>query len=155
MNDLFGYLQKQYVSNRKLVLNIAFVFLIFLAIGLSLGIILDHTKKQTAKAIAAENSIPKLPATVEVLNGSGKNGLNESMLAFLRQKGLDVVHSGNYRVSTLPSTIIIIRNGNSAPAYYIARLLSLDSAQVVRILNKDCLVDATVILGKDISTRKF
>jgi len=155
MNEIFDYFQKQYVSNKKIVLNIAFVFLALAVILLTAGIVSTVLKRQTMKTVAAEQSIPKLPATVEVLNGSGKSGLNESVVDFLRQKGLDVVHSGNYHVSTLPSTIVLVRNGNSAPAYYIARLLSLDSAQVVQILNKDCLVDATVIVGRDISTKKL
>lgn len=155
MNDFFDYFQKQYVSNKKLVLNIAFSFLGICLIALTLGIISTFIHNRAAKERATAESSVKLTGTVEVLNGSGKNGQNEPVISFLREKGLDVVHSGNYRITTLPTTIVIIRNGNSAPAYYIARLLSLDSSQVVQIQNKDYLVDATIILGKDISLKKL
>ena len=154
MTDFRDFLSGIHLNKARL-LNIAIGAVIILNCGLLYGIATSLINKQTAETRIQQQQQKKVQGSIEVLNGSGKSGFNESVVSFLRRQGLDVVHYANYHADSVPSTIIVIRNGNSAPGYYIAQLLSLDSSKVVQILNKDYLLDATVIIGRDISSKKF
>ena len=154
MIDYWSALSDKFNENREITLNFAIGGVILINFLLIWGIV-SSLKTVSSAEKQAQQQLIKVPATLEVLNGSGKACFNDAVVEYLRKQGVDVVHSANYHASNVPSTIIIVRNGNPAPAYYIARLLSVDSAKVVRIFNKDYLVDATVIVGKDISSKKF
>ncbi len=154
MADFFQKVEIYYRQHKKLVQYSVIAALILLNIYLVILVIFEAIPKKTVLP-GTEKAEVKVKGVIEVLNGSGKRGYNEKIVDFLRQKGMDVVHSSNYRLSNVPETIIILRNDNSIPAYYIASLLSIDSARVVNIRNKDLYLDATVILGKDISYKTY
>ena len=154
MADFLQKVEFFYRQNKKPVQYSAIAMLILLNFSLVIYAILSMTPKKPALSDTAKEVI-KVRGVIEVLNGSGKSGYNEKIVDFLRLKGMDVVHSGNYRLSNITETIIIRRNDNSIPAYYIASLLSIDSARVVNIQNKGLYLDATVILGKDISYKTY
>ncbi len=148
MVDFLQKVKLFYHHNRKPVQYSAIIVLAVVNIALIISLLLLIPGK--AQLSTNTKDAIKIKGVIEVLNGSGKRGYNEKIADFLRQKGMDVVHMSNYHLANVPETIIIQRNDNSLPAYYIATLLSIDSARVVNIQNKDYLLDATVILGKDI-----
>ena len=149
MADFLRKVELFYKKNKKQVLISTVLLLAAINIFLVGAVIFSAIPQKPVTPASVSPEI-KVKGAIEVLNGSGKHGFNDKIVNFLRQKGLDVVHSSNYHLSNVPETIIIQRNGNSIPAYYIASLLSIDSARVVNIQNKDFLLDATVILGRDI-----
>ena len=82
---------------------------------------------------------------VEVLNGSGRDGLARRVTRDLRRQGLDVVSFGN--AAGTDSTVVYLRRGSRDRAERVAGALG---AGVVREAEDTLLrVDATVVLGAD------
>lgn len=82
--------------------------------------------------------------TVEVLNGSGRQGLARSVTRALRQEGFDVMYFGSARDS-VKLTEVLSRRGDSTAAVKVARVLGVTAVRVAR----DTLlrIDVTVLLG--------
>ncbi len=89
---------------------------------------------------------------LEVLNGCGKAGVGDKFVEYLRRNKMDVVQTGNYISFDMPKTLLINRNGKDDRAKYIAQLLGVDTANIVRQYNKNYYVDVSVIIGKDYKT---
>jgi len=85
-------------------------------------------------------------ATVEVLNGSGKQGLARLATERLRDAGYDVVQFGNASRTTRKS-YVLDRIGKREVAAAIAAKLGIDSSRT--LVDTTRFVDATVVLGKD------
>ncbi len=83
---------------------------------------------------------------VEVLNGSGRNGLARLGARRLRRHGIDVVLFGTAD-STVDSTQVIIRRGDKARADRVQDALGVGRIREARDSLR--LVDVTVILGPD------
>jgi hypothetical protein len=89
---------------------------------------------------------PKGRITVEVLNGTRRQGAARSATRTLRRRGLDVVFLGNAD-SLADSTRVIARRGDSTRASYVAEALG---AGLVRVETDTFRrVDVSVILGED------
>ena len=88
---------------------------------------------------------------VEVLNGCGVNGIADKLTVYLREKGFDVVNIGNYRSFEIEKSILIGRTENMFNAKIIADSIGLKYSNVIQQINKDYLLDVTIILGKDYS----
>lgn len=88
---------------------------------------------------------------VEVLNGCGVNGIADKLTVYLREKGFDVVNIGNYRSFEIEKSILIDRTENMFNAKIIADSIGLKNSNVIQQINKDYLLDVTIILGKDYS----
>ena len=88
--------------------------------------------------------------TVEVLNGSGRQGLARSVTRLLRQEGFDVMYFGSARDS-VKATEVLSRRGDSTAAVKVARVLGVPAVRVAR----DTLlrIDVTVLLGPDYPLR--
>jgi len=86
---------------------------------------------------------------VEVFNGCGITGLCDSVTTYLRKNKIDVIGTGNYYSYNVDNTVIIDRTGKHVNAQKVASLLGLDNSSVIEQLNKDCLLDVTVVIGKD------
>jgi hypothetical protein len=84
--------------------------------------------------------------TVEVLNGSGRQGLARSVTRMLRLEGFDVMYFGSARDS-VKATEVLSRRGDSTAALKVAKALGLPAIRVAR----DTLlrIDVTVLLGPD------
>lgn len=84
---------------------------------------------------------------VEVLNGSGKNGLGRLGTRRLRRMGIDVVYFGNADGQQLDTTLIVARRGDRKRAEEVRDALGVGQIAV----QSDTLrrVDVSVILGKD------
>jgi hypothetical protein len=82
--------------------------------------------------------------TVEVLNGSGRQGLARSVTRALRQEGFDVMYFGSARDS-VKLTEVVSRRGDSTAAVKVAKVLGVTAVRVAR----DTLlrIDVTVLLG--------
>jgi LytR cell envelope-related transcriptional attenuator len=84
--------------------------------------------------------------TVEVLNGTQRQGAARTATRMLRRGGLDVVFLGNAD-SLAGSTRVIARRGDSTRARYVAA--ALGSGVVVVETDTFRRVDVSVILGED------
>jgi hypothetical protein len=107
-----------------------------------------------AEVPAAVQPVPageekKIPAQIEVLNGCGATGIADKFTAFLRQKGFDVVKTGNYESFNVPKTLVIDRKGNVRLAVRVGSALGLKKSEVISEIHDLYMVDATVVLGKD------
>jgi hypothetical protein len=114
----------------------------------------DTLKTPAPAVLQSVQSVPaveekKAPAQIEVLNGCGATGIADKFTAFLRQKGYDVVKTGNYESFNVPKTLVIDRKGNVRLAVRVGSALGLRKSEVISEIHDLYMVDATVVLGKD------
>ena len=89
----------------------------------------------------------RLGHTVEVLNGTGIDGLARAVTLRLRRRGVDVVYFGSAEGEPRDSTWIIVRRGDSTAALAVRELLGVGRIVVER--DPRLLLDVTVLLGAD------
>jgi hypothetical protein len=89
---------------------------------------------------------PKDKVTVEVLNGTQRQGAARTATRMLRRRGLDVVFLGNAD-SLAGSTRVIARRGDVERARYVAA--ALGGGRVLVEVDTFRRVDVSVILGDD------
>lgn len=89
---------------------------------------------------------------VEIRNGCGVSGLARQATSFLRDRGYDVVESGNYSDFEQEVSLVVDRSGNLESALLLARALGIDETRVTQEVSPDALLDATLIIGKDYRT---
>lgn len=99
-----------------------------------------------ARAPKHEVVVRDTRAKVEVLNGSGKQGLARLATEQLRDAGYDVVQFGNAAHTTAVS-YVIDRIGKPEIATAVAQQLGIDSSRTQ--IDTTRYVEATVVLGKD------
>lgn len=122
-----------------------------IAAGITIVLALGTTallRRPSQRAVG--HAIPIPPAerrvTVEVLNGTERQGLARSATRMLRQRGVDVVFLGNAD-STADSTQILIRRGGPPGGATVRAALGLGKVAVaIDTLRR---VDVSVILGRD------
>jgi LytR cell envelope-related transcriptional attenuator len=112
-----------------------------LAVGL--GLLWPRPEPPRAEAYAVP---PKGRVTVEVLNGTRRQGAARTATRMLRRQGLDVVFLGNAD-SIADSTRVIVRRGDPGRARYVAQ--TLGAGKVVVETDTFRRVDVSVILGDD------
>ena len=93
--------------------------------------------------------ILSVPVQVEVLNGCGLAGAADKVTNFLRIRKFDVVQIGNYRTFDIDESIVIDRKGNIKIAEDIADSLGINRHNVIQQVNKNYLLDVSVVVGKD------
>ena len=91
---------------------------------------------------------PRGRVTVEVLNGTRRQGAARTATRMLRRRGLDVVFLGNAD-SLARATQVIARRGDSVRAGYVAEALGAGLVSVETDTFRR--VDVSVILGEDFS----
>ncbi len=87
--------------------------------------------------------------TVEVVNQTGLDGLAREVTRRLRRAGIDVVRYGSARDSSLDSTTIVVRRGDSTAAARVRKALGLGRITVER--DPRLLLDASVLVGPDLA----
>jgi len=103
----------------------------------------------------AEAVQEKQPIRVQVLNGSGVNGLARRFTNFLRTQGFDVVDVGNYKSFDVDRSFVIDRVSNEKKfARKVAEALGIDPSRIQTIIDRGLLLDVTVIIGKDFERLK-
>lgn len=88
--------------------------------------------------------------TVEVLNGTRRQGVARTATRMLRRKGIDVVFLGNADSAEVV-TRVIARRGDGERARYVASVLG--AGKVVAETDTFRRVDVSVILGDDFRPR--
>jgi hypothetical protein len=101
---------------------------------------------ETKRVVQAPITAPKGRVTVEVLNGTQRQGAARTATRMLRRSGLDVVFLGNAD-SMSPKTRVLARRGDSVRARYVAA--ALGSGAVAVEIDTFRRVDVSVILGDD------
>ena len=87
--------------------------------------------------------------TAEVLNGTPVDGLAREVTGRLRRAGIDVVNYGSGQDTTLDSTAILVRRGDTTAALRVRRALGL--GRVVVRPDSHLLLDVSVLVGRDLA----
>lgn len=124
------------------ILSVFAIFLLIIAIEKT-GIFHSGPKENT-KAQNVQQLIQ-----VEVLNGCGVAGVGDALTDQLREKGIDVVKTGNYQSFSVDNTFIIDRMDNIETAFKVADSLSLNKQFIITEINKSLFIDLTIVIGKD------
>lgn len=100
-------------------------------------------------AAPAQSRIPgeERPFQIEVLNGSGIDGLAAATTSRLRAAGLDVVFYGTAADDSMTVTRLIVRRGDSTAARAVLEVLGMGI--IVDEPDARRVVDVTVLLGRD------
>ncbi len=88
-------------------------------------------------------------ATIEVLNGTLREGLAADVTERLRGQGLDVVHTDNADRQDVQESLVIAYTDKVYTAQYVARLLDLPQSAVVQGSDPGAGHDISLILGAD------
>jgi hypothetical protein len=106
------------------------------------------------RALAADDVVPGMPESmvppgvrikVEVLNGTRTAGLARKATMFLRDRGFDVVETGN-AAEKRSSTLVLDRSGHPEWTALVTRAMSAKSGKRP---DSTRYLDVTVILGDD------
>jgi hypothetical protein len=127
------------------------------------GTLLKETVEQTRKSLenAEVMSTDQLNVTIELLNGTLKNGLAGRTSQVFKSFGYDVARVSNASRQDREKTVVIARTGNISAAQRVANIIRCKN--VVSGMDKveenttetvgGEPVDVTVILGKDFDGR--
>jgi len=114
------------------------------------GARVEAAKSQDSDTPAPRRSVtPSKILRIEVLNGCGVPRIADRFTAYLRNRGYDVVRSGNYEAFGVAKTLVIDRKGDISNAVRIAKALGLSKERALQEPNDAFTVDATVIVGQD------
>ena len=138
---------------RALALNILIGLLVVIVGYLSYSLLNRHVLQPPVDAGRA-GVAPGEIIQIDVLNGSGVQGVASNCTSYLRARGFDVVEMRNYKTSDVNESLVIDRAGNTANAEKVAYALGIKRKNIVQQLNQDYYVDVSVVLGKDFSSLK-
>jgi len=127
----------------RFVLSTAITLAVVAAAALWIG--RDNDGSGTEAVIPGEGN----RVVVEVLNATTADGLAREVTRRLQRAGIDVVGYGSARDSSLDSTTIVVRRGDSTAARQVRQALGLGRIAV----NHDprLLLDASVLIGPDLA----
>ena len=114
------------------------------------GALLLRPTPQPKTGTSLPQITPEGRITVEVLNGSRRQGAARTATRVLRRQRLDVVFLGNAD-SLVDSTLVVARRGDSVRARYVAAALGIGAVLVETDTFRR--VDVSVILGDDFQPR--
>ena len=107
-------------------------------------IISENNNEENKKEVTIEK--PKGEISLEVLNGTSRNGLASSVAEKLKKEGYNVTKIGNYKTTSNISTSLINHNdGNYAKE--IREFLGV--GKIKTEIEENSKVDVTIILGND------
>lgn len=137
---------RQSPSNKWLAPAILLLAAVCLIIG---GSVWQRTREN--RAIAKQQKIRQI--RVEVLNGTPKEGLAQTVTDQLRRAGFDVVNIANAENDSFPETVVVDRAANSREnAILVAEVLHCKN--ILPQLEPTSLLEVTVIIGNDYRTEK-
>ena len=99
------------------------------------------------KIVEEKQPVRHYKGDIEVLNSCGLQGAAAKMRAYLRENGFDVVSYRNDRLQNYDETILVLRNPEWEGAKALAKALKTEN--VMTIISKRAVVDASVYIGKD------
>jgi len=145
--------QKANTQKRAILFYSAIAILI--VINLYMGYILIlKIVPDNSDSTEADRKVKAKFLQVEVLNGCGIAGAGDVITNYLRQKGFDVISTGNYQTFDMDETIIIDRTGVIQNSYKVADSLGITRKNVISQVNKSLLLDVSIIIGKDFNSFK-
>ncbi len=133
----------------NLFLDVLIFVLVILVIYLAYSLFLKFNSPSKILPTGIKKEVPSDIIQAEVLNGCGIAGLAERFTDYLRENKVDVVNMHNYKMFDVPETIVIDRSGNFANAKKIAEILGVKRKNVLQEIDKNLLLDVTVIIGQD------
>jgi hypothetical protein len=92
-------------------------------------------------------SVPEVPFQLEVLNGTGEQGVAREVTMKLRKMGIDVLIEGNAGRFDYRETVLVDRKGNPDLMMKLSRRLGV--SRVLKQVQDRPHVDATLIIGWD------
>jgi anionic cell wall polymer biosynthesis LytR-Cps2A-Psr (LCP) family protein len=126
------------------------------------GKLLKETVGQTLDSLASTEiaSGEELRISLEILNGTNRNGLASRTAQLFKSFGYEVVHVGNAESFDYESTLVLDRSGNINKAQKVANIITCKHVNTVleetpeeADSEPDMIVDVTIILGKDFDGR--
>ncbi|MBI9106918.1 MAG: LCP family protein [Spirochaetales bacterium] len=129
------------------------------------GNLLRETVRQTITSLANIEVVSdeELNISIEILNGTGVNGLASRTSQVFQSFGYDVAHIGNHESAEIEKTKIIDRRGDIAQAQRVASIIKCsnvesaadnavtDDENYTNILTEN--IDLVILLGKDFDGR--
>jgi hypothetical protein len=139
----------------NLVLNTALVIALGLTILLvyALGQRVTSPRPDPARLDNPGNLLGNY-VQLEVLNGTGVDGLAGEMSEYLQDLGFDVVGVGNHEGAAVSRTMIFDRVGNRDAAEQIALALGIEADHIEEALEPEWYLDASLVIGPDFATVK-
>jgi hypothetical protein len=101
---------------------------------------------------AASSELVGTTIQVEVRNAAGADGLAATAMAYLRDRGFDVVDVGNHTNFNVEHTQVIDRVGDPESARRVAQALGVEEEHVHQDIDTDLYLDASVLIGHDYET---
>ena len=86
---------------------------------------------------------------LEIWNGCGISNLALMYTDFLRSEGLDVMDSKNADHFNYIKTTILHHRGDNNRALAVAKILQLESSNIIEDKDENLFYDLTLIIGKD------
>jgi len=150
---------KNYLLN-TLIITFA-VLAIYLAYSFVMHMTAPASDSRQTKDLTSDTSFspvrrppPRQTLQIEVRNGCGVQGIASKFTDYLRGNGFDVVETGNFATSDIKKTMVLDRTGDMKNAKRVAAVLGIPEKYVIQQINKDILLDATVVIGADYLTLK-
>lgn len=140
-----------YITSVTLLQKLFIILLLFINLILIYNIIKNFLPVNTEIKNKNKSNLVKENIQVEVLNGCGVSGVADKVTDYLRDKNFDVVNIGNYRSFEIENSIVIDRTGRLLNAQMITDSIGLKNTNIIQQINKEYLLDVTIILGKDYS----
>lgn len=125
------------------------------------GQLLKDIIRQTLGGLAsADTAAQERIYALEILNGTGKQGLAGRTSGLYQSFGYDVIRVGNAESKEYADTVIIDRIGNQRVAEIIAEVIqckairsTLPEEDTTDVYGTEAIVDYTIILGEDFNGR--
>ncbi|MFP4563680.1 MAG: LytR C-terminal domain-containing protein [Spirochaetia bacterium] len=117
---------------------------------------------QTLDSLASTETASgeELMISVEILNGTNRNGLASRTAQLFKSFGYEVVHVANAESFDYEATLVLDRSGNINKAQKVANIITCKHVNTVleeipeeAETEPDKIVDVTIILGKDFDGR--
>jgi len=136
------------VPRARLVSPVRVLLLLVALVALLYAGSLWRVEKPPPPSAPLALEIPSSDVEVQVLNESGLPGMALRVTRFLRERGFDVVETGNGSRVGLVETEVVVRGDDMDKGARIAR--GLNCTIVRSDKDPEQLVDVTVYIGKDI-----
>jgi polyisoprenyl-teichoic acid--peptidoglycan teichoic acid transferase len=125
------------------------------------GSLVREAMDQTLLSIASEAvySDEEMDISVEILNGTSRNGLAGRTSTIYKSFGYEIVGVGNTPEGRVEKTYIIAHSGDTARAQQVANVIqckeikSVEEANYTALHESGKVLDVTIVLGKDFDGR--
>lgn len=139
-------------SNRFFIVSSLVLFILALFLGYNIY-------SKTVKHFFTEKSLPADALSnedihVEIMNGCGVDRLTGTVRSYMMEKRIDVLQTGNMPSPDYDYSLVIDRTGSPGKSKRVAELLGLDETRIISQLNKQYLLDISIIIGRDFKELK-